>query len=74
MEINHLPARASIYILCFHHIELSLSWTNQWNLDIRNSNFGALIGFEPKLINQTEHGTKLPNITNDIDVWTLIVI
>ena len=41
---------------------------NQWKLDIRNSNFGALIGFEPKLINQTEHGTKLPNITNDIDV------
>ena len=41
---------------------------NQWKLDIRNSNFGALIGFELKLINHTEHGTKLPNITNDIDV------
>ena len=32
------------------------------------TNFGELIGFEKKLITKTEYGTKLPNITNSIDV------
>ena len=54
------------FVLSSYRVVIELD--NQWQLDIRNSNFGALIGFEPKLISQTEHGTKLPNITNDIDV------
>ena len=40
---------------------------NDWQLDIRNSTFSDLIGFEPKIITQTEYSTKLPNITNSID-------
>ena len=57
------------FVLSSYRVVIELD--NQWKLDIRNSNFGALIGFEPKLINQTEHGTKLPNITNDIDVLNI---
>ena len=37
-------------------------------LDVRNSNFGDLIGFEKKVVTQTEYSSKLPNITNSIDV------
>ena len=33
-------------------------------LDLRGSNFGALIGFEPTVIRQTQYGTDIPNITN----------
>ena len=33
----------------------------------RNSNFGDLIGFEPKIITTTSYSTKLPNITNSVD-------
>ena len=57
------------FVLSSYRVVIELD--NQWKLDIRNSDFGALIGFEPKLINQTEHGTKLPNITNDIDVLNI---
>ena len=36
-------------------------------LDRRGSNFGALIGFEPTVIRQTQYGTDIPNITNSLD-------
>ena len=36
-------------------------------LDLRRSNFGALIGFEPTVIRQTQYGTYIPNITNSLD-------
>ena len=36
-------------------------------LDLRGSNFGALIGFEPTVIRQTQYGTDIPNITNTLD-------
>ena len=36
-------------------------------IDLRGSNFGALIGFEPKVIRQTQYGTDIPNITNSLD-------
>ena len=39
-----------------------------YQLDFRGSKFGELIGFDPKLITKTEYGSKLPNITNSIDV------
>ena len=35
---------------------------------MRNSNFRDLIGFEHKLLVKTEYSSKLPNITNNIDV------
>ena len=36
-------------------------------LDLRNVNFGDLIGFDNKIVKETEYGSKLPNITNGID-------
>ena len=41
---------------------------NNYQLDLRNSKFGRLIGFTEKIVNKTEHGTILPNITNSIDM------
>ena len=41
---------------------------NNYQLDFRNSKFGDLLDFEPKLVTKTEYGSKLPNITNSIDV------
>ena len=36
-------------------------------LDLRGSNFGALIGFETTVLRQTQNGTDIPNITNSLD-------
>ena len=36
-------------------------------LDLRGSNFRALIGFEPTVIRQTQYGTDIPNITNSLN-------
>ena len=36
-------------------------------LDLRRSNFGALTGFESTVIRQTQYGTDIPNITNNLD-------
>ena len=36
-------------------------------LDLKGSNFGALIGFEPTVIRQTQYGTDIPNRTNSLD-------
>lgn len=44
---------------------------NNSQLALRETNFADLIGFEKKLINKTEYGTKLPNITNSIDVLNI---
>ena len=38
---------------------------------MRETNFGELLGFEKKLITKTEYGTKLPNITNSIDILNI---
>ena len=37
-------------------------------MDLRNSEFGDLIGFAKKIVNETETGDDLPNITNSIDM------
>ena len=39
-----------------------------YQLDLRGLKFGELIGFEEKLVEREEIGSKLPNITNSIDV------
>ena len=44
---------------------------DKFQLDLRETNFGELIGFEKKLITKTDYGTKLPNITNSIDVLNI---
>ena len=41
---------------------------NNYQLDLRNSKFGQLIGFTENIVNKTECGTILPNITNSIDM------
>ena len=41
---------------------------NNYQLDLRNSKFGKLIRFTEKIVNKTEYGTILPNITNSIDM------
>ena len=44
---------------------------DKFQFDLRETHFGELIGFEKKLITKTEYGTKLPNITNSIDVLNI---
>ena len=39
-----------------------------YQLDFRGTTFGDLLGFDNKLIDKEELGSKLPNITNSIDV------
>ena len=41
---------------------------NNYQLDLRNSKFGELIGFTEKILTKSEYGSILPNITNSIDV------
>ena len=53
------------FILSTYRVLVSIEGSYQ--LDLRETNFGELIGFEKKLITKTEYGTKLPNITNSID-------
>ena len=57
------------FILSTYRVLVSLSGSYQ--LDLRGTKFGELIGFEKKLVTSTEYGTKLPNITNSIDVLNI---
>ena len=47
---------------------------DKFQLGLRGTEFGELIGFEKKLITKTEYGTKLPNITNSIDILNINTI
>ena len=58
------------FILSTYEVLISFS-SNKFQLDLRETNFGELIGFENKLITKTKYGTKLPNITNSIDVLNI---
>ena len=53
------------FVLSSYRVVVQLG--NQWQLDLRNSTFGDLIGFEPKILTTTSYSTKLPNITNSVD-------
>ena len=44
---------------------------DKFQLELRGTEFGSLIGFDKKLITKTEYGSKLPNITNSIDVLNI---
>ena len=57
------------FILSTYRVLISLSGSYQ--LDLRGTDFADLIGFEKKLIKNTEYGTKLPNITNSIDTLNI---
>ena len=53
------------FVLSSYRVVVELG--NQWQLDLRNSLFGDLIGFEPRILTTTSYSTKLPNITNSLD-------
>ena len=42
--------------------------TNNYQLDLQNSKFGELIGFNEEIITSTKMGPQFPNITNSIDL------
>ena len=54
------------FVLSSYRVVIEIS--NNFQLDLRNSNFGDLIGFDKKIITQTDYSSKLPNITNITDV------
>ena len=56
------------FILSTYRVLISFS-DDKFQLDLRGTEFGELIGFDKKLV--TEYGTKLPNITNSIDVLNI---
>ena len=58
------------FILSTYRVLISFS-DDKFQLDLRGTDFGSLIGFDKKLITKTEYGTKLPNITNSIDVLNI---
>ena len=53
------------FILSTYRILIELD--GDYQLDLRGTDFGDLIGFEKKLVTKTEYGTRLPNITKSID-------
>ena len=58
------------FVLSTYKVLISFS-DDKFQLDLRETNFGELIGFAKKLITKTEYGTKLPNITNSIDILNI---
>ena len=59
------------FILSTYRVLISFDYSDNYQLDLRGTNFGDLIGFEKKLVTMTEYGSKLPNITNSIDVLNI---
>ena len=53
------------FILTTYRVLISLN--GDYQLDLRGTEFGGLVGFEKKLVTKTKYGTKLPNITHSID-------
>ena len=53
------------FILSTYRVLVTLD--GDYQLDLRGTDFGDLIGFEKKLVTKTEYGTRLPNITKLID-------
>ena len=54
-----------LFILSTYRVVIEVD--NNYRLDLRNTEFGELIGFEKKIITKTEYSSKLPNITNSVD-------
>ena len=57
------------FILSTYRILVTIAGSYQ--LDLTGTEFGDLIGFTKKKVTKTEYGTKLPNITNSIDVLNI---
>ena len=54
-----------VFVLTTYKVIVEIN--NNYQLDLRATNFGELIGFDKKIIQSTEEGSRLPNITNSID-------
>ena len=54
-----------------YRVLISFDDSDNYQLDLRGTHFGKFIGYEKKLVTRTEYGTKLPNITNSIDVLNI---
>ena len=54
-----------LFVLSSFRVVIELD--ENYQLDLRNTNFGDLIGFDDKLITRTEYSARLPNITNSVD-------
>ena len=55
-----------LFVLSSYKVVIEIN--NNYQLDLQNTNFGKLIGFQQKLVSQTEFGSMLPNIANSIDI------
>ena len=53
------------FVLSTYRVLIELD--ENYRLDLRNSDFRKLIGFNSKIIDKTEYGTSLPNITRGVD-------
>ena len=58
------------FVLSTYRVLISLTDAN-FQVDLRGTDFASLIGFDKKIVTSTEYGTKLPNITNSIDVLNI---
>ena len=54
-----------LFILSTYKVIIELK-TN-YQVDLRNTEFGDLLGFDKKIIVKTEYGSRLPNITRSVD-------
>ena len=56
-----------LFILSSYRVVIELE--DDYQLDLRNTEFGDLLGFDKKkkVITQEEYSARLPNITNSID-------
>ena len=54
-----------IYVLSTYLVVVEID--NNYKLDLRGTKLSDLIGFDEKIISNTEYGSRLPNITNSVD-------
>ena len=57
------------FILSTYRVLISI--VGDYQLDLRGTEFGDLIGLKKKIDTKTEYGTKLPSITISIDVLNI---
>ena len=55
------------FVLSTYRVLIELKGTYNYQLDLRDTDFRKLIGFESKVINDTEYGKILPDITRGVD-------
>ena len=53
------------FILSSYRVIIELD--QNYQVDLRGTEFGDLLGFDEKIVASTEYGGRLPNITNSID-------